>query len=117
MREKLSESDVAYPRDVFMDLILNDSPYAFYLFQWVPYQPEDEAHHWRLKMEHDVKHFDGRIEYNVWPNGRSCGSFSDDEVEFIRISRKQFRHEWTDPRKDRDISLISVPDSNGGKRE
>lgn len=36
----LKPEDIAYPRDVFWDIITGDSPYAFYLFQWVPYQTE-----------------------------------------------------------------------------
>lgn len=85
---KLSKEDIDYPRDIFNEIILGDSPYAFYLFQWVPYQTD--AKRYRLKMNHDVKHFDGRIEYNVWPNGSHCGTFRDDEVEFIRISKNPF---------------------------
>jgi len=92
----LSDEDIAYPRDVFSDILSGNSPYAFYLFQWVPYQTD--AKQWRLKMQHDVRTFDGREAFNVWPNGRSCGPFSDDEVEFIRISRSQFGEEWKDPR-------------------
>lgn len=93
------QADIAYPRDLFQALISGNSPYAFYIFQWVPYQ--EDAKRWRLKMCHDVKHFDGRIEYGVWPNGTHCGSFRDDEVEFIRISKKQFMREWKDPRDDK----------------
>lgn len=59
----LTKEEVDYPRDVFMDIISNNSPYAFYLFQWVPYQTE--AKRWRLKMLHDVKTFDGRVAYGV----------------------------------------------------
>lgn len=90
------ENDYEYPRDLFNEIISTNSPYAFYLFQWVPYQTD--AKRWRLKMEHDVKHFDGREEYNIWPNGSSCGSFKDEEVEFIRISRNQLGHKYVDPR-------------------
>lgn len=93
---KLTQEDVDYPRDIFLDLISGNSPYVFYLFQWVPYQTE--AKKWRLKMFHDVKTFDGRIEYGVWPNGNHCGSFLDEEVEFIRISKAQFGEEYKDPR-------------------
>jgi phenolic acid decarboxylase len=92
----IPESDVDYPRDVFQKLISGNSPYAFYIFQWVPYQTD--AKRWRLKMCHDVKGFDGRIEMGIWPNGNGCGSFKDDEVEFIRISKNQHGIEWTDPR-------------------
>jgi len=91
------EIDYDYPRDIFQSLIEKNSPYAFYLFQWVPYQTD--AKKWRLKMRHDVKHFDGRIEYGVWPNGNHCGSFRDDDVEFIRISKDQVWSKWEDPRK------------------
>jgi hypothetical protein len=94
----LTKEDIDYPRDVFNALIAGGSPYAFYLFQWVPYQTE--AKQYRLKMFHDVKHFDGRIEYNVWPNGSHCGKFHDDEVEFIRISKNSPFNEYKDPRGD-----------------
>ena len=90
------EIDSAYPRDIFDEIIRNDSPYAFYLFQWIPYQTE--AKRWRLKMLHDVKTFDGREAFGIWPNGNSCGPFKDDEVEFIRLSKKQICHEYSDPR-------------------
>lgn len=93
---ELSKDDVAYPRDLFSALIGGNSPYAFYLFQWVPYQTD--ARRWRLKMQHDVKTFDGREAFGIWPNGSHCGPFRDDEVEFIRISRKQWGDEWVDPR-------------------
>ena len=93
---ELTEDQVEYPRYVFNDLISGNSPYAFYLFQWVPYQTD--ARRWRLKMLHDVKTFDGREVFGIWPNGSSCGPFRDDEVEFIRISKEQFGHEWEDPR-------------------
>ena len=92
----LNQEDIDYPRGVFGALIHENSPYAFYLFQWVPYQTD--AKRWRLKMQHDVKTFDGREAFNVWPNGSSCGPFKDDEVEFIRISRNQHGTEWKDPR-------------------
>ena len=90
--EILDQEQIDYPRDTFNELMEGNSPYAFYLFQWVPYQAE--AKRYRLKMHHDVKHFDGRIELEVWPNGSHCGSFRDDEVEFIRISRCEYQ----DPR-------------------
>jgi len=51
----ITQDDIEYPRDVFYELIHGNSPYAFYLFQWVPYQTE--AKKWRLKMLHDVKPF------------------------------------------------------------
>jgi hypothetical protein len=95
-RNKLDAKEVEYPRGVFGQLILENSPYAFYLFQWVPYQTD--AKQWRLKMSHDVKAFDGREEFGIWPNGSHCGSIKDDEVEFIRISREQYGYEWQDPR-------------------
>lgn len=79
--------EIDYPRDFFQMIIQEKSPYAFYLHQWVPYQTD--ANRWRLKMNHDVKTFDGREAHGVWPNGEHCGPFKDDEVEFIRISRKQ----------------------------
>ena len=92
----LNQDAIDYPRDVFNELIVNNSPYAFYLFQWVPYQTDAKL--WRLKMCHDVKAFDGREEFGIWPNGDHCGTIKDSEVEFIRISRKQFTQEWQDPR-------------------
>lgn len=102
-----SEQDeaVAYPRDFFSRLIHEGSPYAFYIFQWVPYQTD--AKRWRLKLQHDVRTFDGREALNIWPNGSHCGPFRDDEVEFIRISRSQFGAEWKDPRPDR--AALSAP--------
>lgn len=93
---ELDKEDIAYPRDLFNALISGNSPYAFYLFQWVPYQTD--AKKWRLKMLHDVKTFDGREAFGIWPNGDSCGQFKDSEVEFIRLSRKQFGSEYQDPR-------------------
>ncbi len=95
----MSPDDINYPRDVFNELIDGNSPYAFYLFQWVPYQTD--ARRWRLKMLHDVRTFDGREAMGIWPNGSSCGPFKDDEVEFIRISKKQWGYEWQDPRPER----------------
>ena len=92
----LDQKDIAYPRDVFGDLISGNSPYAFYLFQWVPYQTE--AKRWRLKMSHDVRTFDGREAHGIWPNGSHCGPFKDEEVEFIRISRVQHGIAWQDSR-------------------
>ncbi|BCV49609.1 hypothetical protein [Shewanella algae] len=97
LHQPLLPDDVAYPVDIFLELIRGNSPYAFYLFQWVPYQTD--AKQWRLKMCHDVKTFDGREEHGIWPNGSHCGSFHDSEVEFIRISQKQFFEEWQDPRE------------------
>lgn len=88
--------DYDYPCDFFLALIRKNSPYAFYLFQWVPYQTE--ANRYRLKLQHDVKTFDGREAFGIWPNGESCGPFKDHEVEFIRISKKQFDHEWEQPK-------------------
>lgn len=93
---EVSKEDIDYPRDLFNALIAGNSPYAFYLFQWVPYQTD--ARRWRLKMLHDVRTFDGREAHGIWPNGSHCGPFRDDEVEFIRISRKQWGEEWADPR-------------------
>lgn len=88
--------DFEYPRDLFQELISSNSPYAFYIFQWVPYQTD--AKRWRLKMRHDVKTFDGREAFGVWPNGNSCGPFKDEEVEFIRISKDQHYCRYIDPR-------------------
>ena len=94
----LTQEQIDYPNDVFHELIAGSSPYAFYLFQWVPYQTE--AKRWRLKMCHDVRTFDGREAHGIWPNGDHCGPFKDEEVEFIRISKKQHLREWKDPRND-----------------
>jgi len=101
MSAQLSAEDIAYPRDLFAAILSGNSPYAFYLFQWVPYQTD--AKRWRLKMQHDVKAFDGREAFNVWPNGSSCGPFKDHEVEFIRISRSQFGEAWQDMRPERPV--------------
>jgi len=61
-------------------------------------------------MLHDVKTFDGREEFGIWPNGNSCGSFKDEEVEFIRISKEQFGYEYVDPRgKDEKILALTEP--------
>ena len=87
--------DYEYPSHIFYEIIRKSS-YAFYLFQWVPYQTD--ARQWRLKMRHDVKTFDGREEFNIWPNSTYCGSFKDEEVEFIRISRNQHGDDYVDPR-------------------
>lgn len=98
----MNELDWQYPRDIFEKLLQENSPYAFYILQWVPYQSiKDQitAQKWRLKMLHDVKTFDGREAFGIWPNGSSCGPFKDDEVEFIRISTNQFGHNYNDPRK------------------
>lgn len=92
----LTKDQIDYPRDLFQTLIRESSPYAFYLFQWVPYQTD--AKRWRLKMCHDVKTFDGREAHGIWPNGSSCGPFKDEEVEFIRISKVQHGDEYKDPR-------------------
>jgi hypothetical protein len=104
---ELDKDDVAYPSELFEALIEGNSPYAFYLFQWVPYQTD--ARRWRLKMLHDVKTFDGREAFGIWPNGGSCGPFKDEEVEFIRISRKQFCGEWHDPRPSPNTSSTTPP--------
>ena len=89
--------DIEYPRDAFATLIDKNSPYAFYLFGWVPYQENQRL---RLKMRHDVKTCDGREALGIWPNGNSCGPFKDEEVEFIRISREQFGDPWEQPAAD-----------------
>lgn len=92
--ENLSKTVVDYPRDLFYELIAKNSPYAFYLFQWVPYQTEAKLR--RLKMLHDVRTFDGREALGIWPNADSCGPFKDHEVEFIRISKTQHGFQWAD---------------------
>ncbi|MDI1362549.1 hypothetical protein [Methylotenera sp.] len=91
-----TQEEIDYPRDIFNSVIQGNSPYAFYLFQWVNYQTDAKL--WRLKMHHDVKTFDGREAFNIWPNGSSCGPFKDSEVEFIRISKNAFGREYVDPR-------------------
>ena len=96
MTDELTKEQIDYPSDLFMQLIEGNSPYAFYLFQWVPYQKD--AKRWRLKMMHDVKSFNGEVEEGIWPNGEHCGRFHDDEVEFIRISRQQHGEPYSDPR-------------------
>lgn len=93
---ELLQEDIDYPRDIFNALIGGNSPYAFYLFQWVPYQTEAKKR--RLKMCHDVKTFDGREAFGIWPNADHCGPFRDDEVAFIRISKDQHGMVWQDPR-------------------
>jgi hypothetical protein len=108
----LDKDDIEYPRDVFADLISGNSPYAFYLFQWVPYQTD--AKRWRLKMCHDVRTFDGREAQGIWPNGSHCGPFHDDEVEFIRISRAQNYATWQDPRTATKQSQDSANESAEG---
>ena len=91
-----TKEEIEYPSGFFHQLIHENSPYAFYIFQWVPYQTD--AKRWRLKMLHDVKTFDGREAFGIWPNADSCGPFKDNEVEFIRISKKQHGEPWKDPR-------------------
>ncbi len=99
-KQEISQEEIDYPRDLFNAVIGGNSPYAFYLFQWVPYQTE--AKKWRLKMHHDVKTFDGREAFNIWPNADSCGPFKDHEVEFIRISKNSFGREYVDPKGKQD---------------
>lgn len=101
----MSQIDYQYPNDLFWKLLNANSPYAFYILQWVPYQTE--AKQWRLKMQHDVRTFDGREAFGIWPNGSSCGPFKDEEVEFIRISRDQFGHKYVDPRDSPDDEAIA----------
>ena len=105
----LSDEQIQYPRNIFQELIHGDSPYALYLFQWVPYHGENKKR--RLKMFHDVKTFDGRTAEGVWPNGDHCGPFKDDDVEFIRISRKQHEHEWS-PKMKRNEFADELPEKN-----
>ena len=92
-------SMVERPRDVFSLLIRLGSPYAFYLFQWVPYH--EEAKRYRLKMWHDVKLFNGDVHLNLYPNADAFSAkFKDDEVEFIRLSKAYLpgEDEWKHPR-------------------
>jgi hypothetical protein len=111
MQDTLTAEDIAYPRDIFSALITGNSPYAFYLFQWVPYQTD--ARRWRLKLCHDVRTFDGREAQCIWPNGSHCGPFRDDEVEFIRISRSQHGEAWADPRPSSDAAVQDVAQASG----
>lgn len=97
-KSTITLEDINYPAGIFFSLIEQNSPYAFYLFQWVPYQTE--AKRWRLKMLHDVKTFDGREAFGIWPNSDMCGPFKDEEVEFIRISKDQGAAEWVDTRQE-----------------
>jgi len=96
-------SDPAYPRDFFDEMLSENSPYAFYIFQWANYQSKefDGARRYRLKMLHDIKLFDGTVYEQCYPNADSfhCKNkiVKDNEVEFIRISRKQHFHEWQHP--------------------
>jgi hypothetical protein len=95
----LKDEDVAYPRDVFSQLLINGSPYAYYLFQWVDYKKD--ALHYRLKLQHDVKLFDGTVIEGCYPNANSFHGkvrVNDSEVEFIRISKKQLGYEYEDSR-------------------
>ena len=59
-------------------------------------------------MCHDVRTFDGREAHGIWPNGDHCGPFRDDEVEFIRISKKH-GIEWQDPRLPHNAEVNGVP--------
>lgn len=93
----LPKDDIEYPAHILGQLISGNSPYAFYLFQWVPYQKD--AARWRLKLSHDVKGFNGKVEYGVWPNADHLGTFKDSEVEFIRLSRTQYGEPYVDPRQ------------------
>lgn len=90
---------VEYPRDILTLLIRLGSPYAFYLFQWVPYH--EEAKKYRLKMWHDVKLFNGDVHLNLYPNADAFSArFKDDEVEYIRLSKSYLpgEDEWKHPR-------------------
>lgn len=96
LRSLKRELDSQYPKDFFSRMIYENSPYAPYLFQWVPYKAD--LNQFRLKMFHDVKTFDGREAFEIWPNGASCGPFKDSEVEFIRISKKEWSFDPKDPK-------------------
>lgn len=94
----LSEEEINWPKNTFAELIAGNSPYAFYLFQWVDYK--NEAKHYRLKLMHDVKLFDGTIVEDCYPNADSFHGkvlVKDNDVEFIRISKKQFGRTWKHP--------------------
>lgn len=84
------------PKNIFWEMLRDNSPYAFYFLQWVDYQKE--AKQWRLKLLHDIKLFDGRVFYEVYPNGDQWEGILDEQVQYIRISKKQFGVEYKDPR-------------------
>jgi len=90
-----NEKDINYPRDIFCDIIREDSPYGFYIFQWIDYH--EEAHTYRLKMPHDVRLKTGEILEGLYPNGNgwhgAARRIDDNEVEAIRLSKKLA---WTD---------------------
>jgi hypothetical protein len=80
-------------------LIMKGSPYAFYLFQWVDYTKD--AMHYRLKLNHDIKLFDGTVIEGCYPNANVFHGkvrVEDKDVEFIRISKKQLGYEYKDLR-------------------
>ncbi|PPC95199.1 MAG: hypothetical protein CTY33_00135 [Methylotenera sp.] len=97
----ITDDEIDYPRDIFAALIMKGSPYAFYLFQWVDY--EKDAFQYRLKIQHDVKLYDGTVIEGCYPNANSFHggktTVKDSDVEFIRISKKQLGYEYKDPRK------------------
>jgi len=84
---ELTERDIDRPQWIF-DQIVYDSPYAFYLTQWIDYH--NVAKTWRLKMPHEIKLKDGSEHIKCWPNANSwhcsTGRFEDDDVEFIKLA-------------------------------
>lgn len=104
MTKLTPRDDALSERDLVLDLLLRNSAYAFYFMQWVPYQTV--ARKCRLKLLHDVRTFDGREAFAVYPNGSHIGPFLDDEIEFIRISAKQLGFEYEDPK----VSPEETPD-------
>lgn len=99
---KATPKEIAYPREIFWDMIQQDSPYAFYIFQWVDYN--EDAKRWRLKMHHDIELRDGTVMPDMYPNADawsgSGGRVPDDLVARIRIPRRlpYINKEWSDPR-------------------
>jgi len=87
MTTKLTEEEINRPQWIF-DQIVYDSPYAFYLLQWIDYHKVPGRN--RLKMPHEIKLKDGSEHIKCWPNANSwrcsTGKFNDDDVEFIRLS-------------------------------
>jgi hypothetical protein len=100
LKHPIAAEDIDYPRDVFTALLMEGSPYAFYLFQWVDYH--NDAYDYRLKMNHDVKLFDGTVIEGCYPNANAWHGkglrLEDKDVQFIRISKKQFSYEYKDQR-------------------
>lgn len=103
--------DPQYPREFFRAMVADDSPYAPYLFQWVPYQKnihesKTGLRTFRLKMMHDIKlKKDRKVIEQCYPNGGSFHEFKtgnryrDEDISHIRISKHVDypEHVWTHP--------------------